>query len=148
MDTGLVVLLAAGISACSMVVSPAVTQFFINRYRRVERAEDKKEHEIVASAVKGVSATLATVTRTTLGKLGDLQEGQAVIHKLVNSNMTSAMQSELDATVRDLSSLQEIVELKKAAGREPTTQALAVIKTAETKVKELTAALLDRLKHA
>lgn len=69
-----------------------------------------------------------------------------VIHTLVNSQLTAAMQSELDAIVRELAMMLEVIELKKAAGFEPTPDALAALAAAQAKIAELTAALEDRAK--
>lgn len=67
-----------------------------------------------------------------------------VIHDLVNSNMTAAIQSELDATVRELAMMKEVVELNRAAGREPSVETLAAIEATKNKIAELTAVLADR----
>ncbi len=68
------------------------------------------------------------------------------IHTLVNSNMTAAMQAELDATVRERAVIIELVHLKKDIGQENTVEALAALKAAEEKIEELTAVLSDRLR--
>ncbi len=68
------------------------------------------------------------------------------IHTLVNSNMTAAMQAELDATVRERAVIIELVNLKKNIGQENTVEALAALKAAEEKIEELTAVLSDRLR--
>jgi hypothetical protein len=69
-----------------------------------------------------------------------------VIHTLVNSNMTTHMQSELDAIVRELAMMREVARLHEDAGREPTEETLAAIKVTEAKVAELRAVLGDRFK--
>lgn len=70
-----------------------------------------------------------------------------IIHVLVNSNMTASMQAELDATVRELAMMHEVVDLKRKAGHEPTAAALIAIDATEAKVTELKAALDDRLQQ-
>jgi len=67
-----------------------------------------------------------------------------VIHTLVNSSMTAAMQSEFDAVTRELAMMREVVELKKASGMEPSAAALAAVKTTEAKLNELAVTLEDR----
>ena len=69
-----------------------------------------------------------------------------VIHTLVNSNMTAAMQSELDAITRELAMMLEVIELKKANGLEPSKKALAALDTTQSKLTELTNQLEDRRK--
>jgi hypothetical protein len=87
-------------------------------------------------------------TETMLEKINDtllrLVAGQEQIHTLVNSNLTAQMNDTLDATVRDLASLQEIVALKERDGREPTPEALQVIEATESRIGELRAKLRDR----
>jgi hypothetical protein len=80
------------------------------------------------------------VERTSAGISGKL----GVIHDLVNSSMTAAMQAELDATRRELAMMREVVELNRQAGREPTVEALAAIEATSARIMELSAALRDR----
>lgn len=67
------------------------------------------------------------------------------IHGLVNSNMTAAMQAELDATMRERAVMQELMELKKGMGKEPTVDTLAALKSATDRTHELNTILADRL---
>lgn len=67
-----------------------------------------------------------------------------VIHVLVNSNMTAAMQAELDAIKREIVMMREVVVLNLAAGREPTVEALAAIEATQVKITELESQLADR----
>jgi hypothetical protein len=69
-----------------------------------------------------------------------------VIHALVNSNMTAHMQSELDATVRELAMMREVARLHEDAGRDPTEETITAIELTEHKVAELRAVLRDRFK--
>lgn len=69
-----------------------------------------------------------------------------VIHALVNSNMTAHMQSELDATVRELAMMREVSRLHEDAGRDPTSETIQAIEMTEAKVSELRAVLDDRFK--
>jgi hypothetical protein len=82
---------------------------------------------------------VAETQKETNGKLD-------VIHTLVNSNMTAAMQSELDATVRELAMMQEVMELKRTAGQEPSPETLTAVGATTTKIAELQATLADRAK--
>jgi hypothetical protein len=89
------------------------------------------------------SATVAALEKINTSLLR-LVAGQEQIHTLVNSNLTAQMNDTLDATVRDLASLQEIVALKGREGREPTAEALQVIEATESRIGELRAKLRDR----
>jgi hypothetical protein len=67
-----------------------------------------------------------------------------VIHALVNSNMTAHMQSELEATVRELTMMREVARLHQEAGRDPTEETRSAIDLTEARVAELRAVLGDR----
>lgn len=88
-----------------------------------------------------VALLITNATRTTNYKLD-------VIHTLVNSNMTAAMQAELDATVRQLALMREVTELKKTAGHDPSEETLAALELTRVKISELRAVLRDRLRQA
>jgi anion-transporting ArsA/GET3 family ATPase len=70
-----------------------------------------------------------------------------VIHILVNSNMTAAMQSELDATVREAAMMREVMRLNKSAGQAPTTAATDALAETDKRIAKLRAELHDRLKQ-
>jgi hypothetical protein len=84
-----------------------------------------------------IAAAAARAAEKTNGKLD-------VIHTLVNSNMTAAMQAELDAIRREIVMMREVVALNLAAGREPTVEALAAIEDTAVKITALEAQLADR----
>ena len=65
------------------------------------------------------------------------------IHTLVNSNLTAAMQNEIDARKSSLASLEEIVSLRQGDVSEA---AIAGMETQRTKISELEAQMDDRLK--
>jgi len=67
-----------------------------------------------------------------------------VIHALVNSNMTAHMQSELEATVRELAMMREVARLHEEAGRDPTEETRSAIDLTQARVAELRAVLGDR----
>lgn len=67
-----------------------------------------------------------------------------VVHALVNSNMTAHMQSELDATVRELAMMREVARLHEEAGRDATDETRSAIDLTEARVAELRAVLHDR----
>jgi hypothetical protein len=93
--------------------------------------------DLVASQ-KLTASTLLDANNKTNGKLD-------VIHTLVNSNMTTAMENELVSAERELAMMQEVIELKRTLLRqEPTIEALAAIEASKSKIAELVAALRDR----
>lgn len=92
-----------------------------------------------AEALLEANAKVAATADETNGKLD-------VIHALVNSQMTAAMQSEYDATVRELAMMQEVIGLRRAAGHEPSQEALLAAEATQAKIAELAARLEDRAK--
>jgi hypothetical protein len=62
------------------------------------------------------------------------------IHTLVNSNLSAAQKRELDATRRDLSSLQEIVSLKESQGLSVSKESRLIIEEVKMRVQEMTRA--------
>ena len=67
-----------------------------------------------------------------------------VIHTLVNSGMTRAMEAEHAATERELAGMLEIIELRRSLGQEPTIESLAAVKSIRGRLAELTGALAER----
>jgi hypothetical protein len=67
-----------------------------------------------------------------------------VIHGLVNSTLSAAMQSEYDATKRELAMMREVMALKQSAGLSPTSETIAAITATETRLAELEQILIDR----
>jgi hypothetical protein len=71
-----------------------------------------------------------------------------VIHILVNSNLTAALQAEFDAVGREFVMMQEVIDIKRVAGHEPNTDTLAALKSTRDKLAELRAVLADRTQGA
>jgi hypothetical protein len=92
----------------------------------------------VAHQAAKVAKTLSENTAITNNKLD-------VIHTLVNSNLTAAMQSEHDSVIRELAMMLEIIELKKASGAEPSIDALSAVEATKSRLSELAAKLHDRI---
>jgi hypothetical protein len=100
------------------------------------------ERQDAADAQRALAAELLVSANERLG--GKLD----TIHILVNSNMTEALQGQLDRTDEVLIMLREMVDLNRTAGREPSAATLAYIKATEDKAAELRAAQNDRLLQA
>lgn len=95
----------------------------------------------VAESLRVENRIVAETTKTTNEKLD-------VIHVLVNSNMTASMQGELNALRIGLTQMREIIELKKAAGLQPTPEVQMSVGSLMGKIAELEAQLADRLKQS
>ena len=107
--------------------------------RRQEKLEDYARQDRVATALATNNRIVEQANRQTNTKLD-------VIHTLVNSNMTAALQSELDATKREMVMMIEVIDLKKASGKLPSEEALHAVELTQAKIAELQATLADRLK--
>jgi hypothetical protein len=123
---------------------PVVLAWQASRARRQERKDDNDRQDAVAArveeaakATKEVSKTLAAATQTTNDKL-DAQ------HLLINSLYTASKQGELVMAEVALLALKDNADLRRAMGKEPTTQAVGAVEALEAKVKELRAELSER----
>jgi len=153
-----------------VAVSTAVQLVLTSRAKRKEKDQDYAREDAVAKqaaeaarllverqdamaskaaeAARLLAVNTAAVTETAHVAAESAQRTSDkldVIHILVNSNMTAAMQAELDATVREAAMIQEVMDLKMAAGTQPAVEALAALESARKKIGELGAALKDRV---
>lgn len=101
-----------------------------------------------------VTAVLAPAIMLLLTRWQDRKDRAAtnvkldVIHKLVNSNMTAALQGELNSTIRERAALIELSESRKDLGRVPAPETTAAIASADSKITELSTTIDNRLKEA
>jgi hypothetical protein len=140
------------------VIAPTVLGLLTNHQRRIEKREDwarqdqvaaearRQQDEVAAQAQEAASLLLAQNAKVAASTEAT-QQKLDVIHILVNSNMTAAMQAELDATRRDLVSLREVARLNEEAGRPLSTEARTAINETAARIAKLDADLSDRLKQ-
>jgi len=145
-ETALLALVAI-LGTMGTVFGPMLLAAQLNKARLVEKREDWKRQDAVAAQAEEAARLLLAanerVARATIKTNTKLD----VIHTLVNSNMTAAMQAELDATTREVAMMREVVALNEAAGRTPSQEALAAIEATQNKINELSASLQDRLRQ-
>lgn len=136
MDPALIITVVASavVAIFASVTAPLILAARTDRLHREDRAADWARQDALAAAAR---TAVQEATEHTNGKLD-------VIHELVNSNMTAAMQSELDAVRRELAMMREVIALNQAAGREPDAETLAAVRATEAKITELAATLADR----
>ncbi len=108
------------------VIAPIIVGLITSYSNRADKREQWERDDVVAA------------------KAAEAVKKLDVIHTLVNSNMTAAMQAEYEATKRELVLLLQVVELNKKAGNAPTTESLAEIEATRKKITELTIVLKDR----
>jgi hypothetical protein len=147
----------AVVVALSSTLSPLLLAWLVNRNSQSIKAQDWARQDVVAAKAAHAAELLlnrqnavakqADLVATTLQASNVVTNTKLdVIHTLVNSNMTAAMQAELTATERELAMMKEVGQLNQAAGREPSVESLAAIKSTQDRIGELQAALEDRLR--
>lgn len=130
------------------VGTPVLTIFITNRNAAAIKKEDwERQDKVAAQAAEAARLLLASNER--VARTAEFTNGKLdVIHTLVNSNFTAAMQAEYDATIALLTTMQEIVELKRKAGDEPSPETIAAIEATKAKIAKLRIALDERLRQA
>lgn len=123
------------------ILGPVILNVLNARARHKEKLEDWARQDEVAEKLLRANEVVALQSRDTQKKL-------EVIHTLVNSNMTAAMDAELHATEREYAMMLEVIDLKKTAGVEPTRTVLDQVAATEAKIAELRATMEDRLNQA
>jgi len=130
-DNVWIAVLAAVFAAVATVVGPVVLAITNGRQRTREKREDWARQDEVA-------ARLLRANAVTDKKLD-------IIHGLVNSSLTSAMRSELEASERVVVLMEEVIRLNREGGREPSDISVVTLHTMKAKIKELRANLNDRI---
>lgn len=126
--------------------------------RRQEKLEDWARQDAVAERLSNRQDAIAAQTQETAELLLQNNKDVAitaraantkldVIHTLVNSNMTAALQGELDSARANLATLRELIGLRVAQGQEPDEDTRVALKALEDKVGRLAANLHDRIEQ-
>ncbi len=144
-----IALIVAVPTVLTSFVAPIMLSVISSKQARADRQEDYARQDKVAAKAEEAARRLvasntevAATAKTVASKLNNKLD---VIHGLVNSSMTAAMQSELDAVTSNVVLLEQIIELKKSAGQAPTEDALKTVALMQDKMNELKANLTDRL---
>ena len=146
-----------------VAISTAVQLVLTSRNTRKEKAQDYARQDEVArqaaeaarllsdrqdaAALKAEEAArlLAVNTANVAETARESKKTLDTIHGLVNSNLTASKQAEFAATVREAAMMQEVIDLKRASGVEPSIETLATLEATRTKIGEMKAELADRL---
>jgi hypothetical protein len=121
--------------------------------RAADAAEEREQrlversHRVAYQAAEAARLLLADNAQRAevLAAAGTVTNGKLdQIHTLVNSNLSKAIEDQLEATEQQLILLREVAELKRAAGREPSPEATAALQRIEAKVAELRTQVADR----
>lgn len=154
------VILVALIVGVTGVITPALLAFLAGRQRREDKREDWARQDAVADQVADAARKAEEVAAQAAGAADLLlaanervahtaavtNEKLDVIHTLVNSNMTAAMQAELTAVEAQRAVLLEVITLKEDSGVS-TVDPRATVDVLESRISELRAVLADRLEQ-
>lgn len=124
-----------GVALIVAVVGPVVLSWIAGRQRRIEAKLGYARQDALVAQAKA-NAEAQNVNNDKQNKKLD------EIHILVNSNMTKAIENELDARRAQLASQEEVASL-----RVPTEELLYSIEETKARIIELRAILADRRKH-
>jgi hypothetical protein len=136
------------IVAVPAMLSPLLMALLTNRHAAAKEARDHARQDVVAAQVADTARLLKANTKAVAETAAETHSQLKVIHTLVNSNMSAAMQAEHDATARELAMMREVIDLKRKNGHEPSDEAMTAIKATEAKIAELKLALADRQTQA
>ena len=115
------------------VVSPLTVAYIAGK----QKEQDFERQDKVAETLR-----LENERRTAAEK--DMRAKLDIIHTLVNSNLTAAMQAEFDARNAEFITLVELTDLKRASGKQPSQGTLERIAATKAKIGELRATLDNR----
>ncbi len=94
------------------IIAPSILAFIQNYFRKKEKQLDwKREDDVAEKAREAAKLLLAANER--VARNAEITNGKLdVIHTLVNSQMTSAMESELTACIAQEALMMEIIDIK------------------------------------
>lgn len=98
----------------------------------------------VAASAKASSDIIAASAALTEEKLAELKVGQDQVHTLVNSNLTAAMEAQLEALEGKLIVQVQMHEYKKEAGKKLEPEAIASMEETTRKIADLKKSLEER----
>lgn len=143
--------LVALIVAGSSTSSPLLLAFLTSRSRRKEKAGDYARQDLVAAkAAEAAELLLAAnerVARQTAKADAETQVALGAIHRLVNSNLTSAQRRELAATRAMLASMREVIDMKRDRDVAVKPETLTAIAEVERRIGELSRELTHKIEE-
>lgn len=140
-------IISASIAIFASVTAPLLLIYVTGRQKAIDRAADWARQDAVAAKAQEAADRLLIQNERVAKSTRKTQEQLDVIHTLVNSDKTAAMQREADDAEARLILLLEINRLHVAAGNEPSAESLAAIKATEQKIEALNAELEDRYRQ-
>ena len=159
------VTIVGGILGLSSILSPFLMAWLVNRAavkrkidgdaradlvaERLMKRQDEAERKAADVADQAArAAELLVVSNRKQEEIAKVQGAKLdQIHTLVNSNLSAALQDQLDARTATLVILRETVAAKQQFGISPSAETIAAIDANQIKVEELGAQLADRRKR-
>jgi hypothetical protein len=132
------------IVAFGVVVGPLLLAYLTGRQRRTEKIEDYKRQDAVAAQAAEAARLLLASNRQAAAVAQMTNTKLDVIHTLVNSTLTAAIEAQLDATVQQLAMMRQVVALAGNGEMGPSDESLAAV---ESKIAELRVSLSDRMEQ-
>lgn len=143
------------IVAIPATIAPVMVAWLGGSQRREEKQLDwKRQDEVTARAEQAAKLLLdsnreiAKTTKVVAEATKEANEKLTVVHGLVNSSYTAALEGQYHATVRELALMREVFRLNERAGNVPNGDGLRAIEATEAKIKDLDAVLKERRAQA
>jgi len=109
-----------------------------------------RQNEVAAQAAEAARLLLEAnerVAKQSAAEFAATQRQLGQIHTLVNSNLTEAQGRELEATRAMLITMQEVVDLKRKGGVEPSQEAIDAIEATRSRVNALSRDLKQKVER-
>jgi hypothetical protein len=135
--------LAGGIAAMTTLLMSYVT----GRQAVAKEKRDYARQDEVAARLMRSNAVVADNAANTFGKLDNIAATAKVIHTLVNSDLTKAIQGELDATIIQMSLAEQVIALYQKSPVRPPQEVLGIVAACKDKIATLQADLAQRAKQ-
>lgn len=136
------------IVAVPAFLSPLFLAWLTNRNLRKVKEQDWARQDVVAAKAERTAELLRKNNLAVALATAETQKQLKIIHTLVNSTLTAALQGRVDAVRKAIGLMHRIIELNKGIGIEPTIAALAEIEASEKEVADLELNITDRLRQS
>lgn len=129
------------------VMGPVILTGLNGTQQWFKERRDYKRQDAVAARLLASNQHVADNALKTFDKLDNIAATAAVIHTLVNSDLTKSIQGERDATQGQLTLAEQLVALHREHGVDPPQHVLYMIAACEERIARLTEDLTQRAKQ-
>lgn len=133
------------VALLTSTIGPMALSWLNNRQARLARIEDIRRQDAVAVKAAEALDVARQSQQAIVAATVQTNDKLDVIHALVNSNLTLALQGELDATVRELALMRELIALHRLHGAEPSPEAKEAMAHTAARITSLQAQVNDRI---